>query len=135
MASGIYNRLKYNLGRGSVNLLTDTCKVLLMNGTHAFATNHLSTGSVTANEITGTGYTAGGASLSTQTLTEAATLKWDAADIAWTGATFSASHAVIYDDTNAADELICSIDFGTAKTVSSGTFTIVFHTDGIISLA
>jgi hypothetical protein len=33
------------------------------------------------------------------------------------------------------DDLICSFDFGEGKEVSSGTFTIQWHTDGIITLA
>jgi hypothetical protein len=31
--------------------------------------------------------------------------------------------------------LIASIDFGGAKTVSAGTFTIIWDTDGILTLA
>jgi len=33
------------------------------------------------------------------------------------------------------DDLICSIDFGGAQTVTAGTFTIQWHADGIITLA
>jgi len=60
--------------------------------------------------------------------------KWNATDSAWTTATFTAYHAVIYDST-AGNDLICSIDFGGAKTVSAGTFTIQWDSDGIITLA
>jgi hypothetical protein len=72
--------------------------------------------------------------LAGKAVTEGATTKWDATDAAWTEATFTAYHAVLWDDT-AADSLICSIDFGGAKTVASGTFTIQWHADGIITLA
>jgi hypothetical protein len=41
---------------------------------------------------------------------------------------------VIYDST-ASDNLIASIDFGGAKTVAAGTFTIQFDANGIITLA
>ena len=50
-----------------------------------------------------------------------------------TDATFTAYHAVIYD-TTASNDLICSLDFSGAKTVSSGTFTIQFDAAGIITL-
>jgi hypothetical protein len=62
------------------------------------------------------------------------TATFDATDTSWTTATFTAYHAVIYDTTNTSS-LICSIDFGGAQTVTSGTFTIEWNSSGIISLA
>jgi hypothetical protein len=41
---------------------------------------------------------------------------------------------VIYDIT-AGNDLIASIDFGGAKTVAAGTFTIVWNAAGIVTLA
>lgn len=60
---------------------------------------------------------------------------WDATDPTWTNSTFTAYHAVIYDDTTTNDDLIQSIDFGGAVTVSAGTLTIQFHANGIQSIA
>jgi len=134
MASGIYNRFKANLMNKVVDLEGDTIKVALLDDSHAFSATDNVWGDVSANEISGTGYTAGGATLGTKAVTQAATTKWDAADTEWTSATFTAYHAVIYD-TTATSNLIASIDFGGAKTVSSGTFTIIWDGDGIITLA
>ena len=133
MSSGIYNRLKANLFNKVVDLEGDTIKVSLYDNSHAFtATDHTYT---TTNELaTATGYTQGGATLASKAVTEAATTKWDAADTAWSASTFTAYHAVIWDDT-AANSLICSIDFGGAQSVSSGTFTIEWNNSGIITLA
>lgn len=135
MASGIYNRFKANLLNKEIDLEADTIKVMLLNNSHAFTATHNQKSEIVANEITGTGYTAGGAVLANKAVTQAATSKWDADDTAWTSASFTAYHAVIFDDTLINDDLICSIDFGAAKTVSAGTFTIQWHIDGIITLA
>ena len=132
MASGIYNRFKANLMNKEVDLEADAIKVALYNSSHSFtAGDNVYT---VTNEISGTGYTAGGAALASKTVTQAATTKWDATDVTWTSATFTAYFAVIYDST-VTNDLIATIDFGGAQTVSSGTFTIQWHADGIITLA
>jgi len=135
MASGIYDRFKANLMNKEVDLEADTIKVALLDNSHGFTTTHNQWSEVSANEISGTGYTAGGAELANAAVTQGATTKWDGDDTAWTSASFTAYHAVIYDDTLTNDDLICSIDFSEAKTVSSGTFTIQWNAAGIITLA
>jgi hypothetical protein len=137
MVSGIYDCLKEDLMVGAVNLGSggDTIKVGLLDDSHAFSAANSAWADVSANEISGTGYTAGGVTLGSQAVSVASnTAKFDAADTEWTSASFTAYHAVIYDTTNS-NSLICSIDFGGAQTVSSGTFTIQWHTDGILSLS
>lgn len=136
MASGIYNRFKANLMNKEVDLEADTIKVILLNNSHSFTATHNVYSDISANELsTAGGYTAGGQALASKAVTQAATTAWDAADISWTSATFTAYHAAIYDDTHATDDLICSIDFGGAQSVSSGTFTIQWNASGIITLA
>jgi len=134
MASGIYNRFKANLMNKVVDLEADTINVALYDNTHVFtATDNTY---VTTNELaTAGGYTQGGAALANKAVTQAATTKFDADDTAWTNATFTAYHAVIWDDTVATDDLIANIDFGGAQSVSSGTFTIQWNASGIITLA
>ncbi len=135
MASGIYERFKANLMNKIVDLEADVIKVSLMDNVHTFtATNNVWT-DVSANELpTAGGYTVGGATLAGAAVTQAATTKFDGTDTAWTSATFSAYHAVVWDDTAATDDLICSFDFGGIKTVTAGTFTIQWHSNGIITL-
>ena len=133
MASGIYNRFKANLMNKVVDLEADTIKVTLYDNSHSFTA--ADTDYTTDNELATTGgYTQGGKTLASKAVTEAATTKWDATDVAWTSATFTAYHAVIYDST-ASNDLIASIDFGGAKVVAAGTFTIQFDAAGIITLA
>ena len=117
-----------------VDLEGDTINVALLDNSHSFTAGNTVWADISANEITGTGYTATGAALAGKAVTEAATTKWDATDLAWTGSTFTAYHAAIFDVT-ATNNLICSIDFGEAKIVSAGTFTIQWDANGIITLA
>jgi len=136
MASGIYNRFKANLMNKEVDLEADSIYVCLYDDNHSFnAADHTYT---TDNELaTEGGYTRGaveGNLLEGKAVTEGTTTKWDATDHAWTSATFTAYHAVLWDAT-AANSLICSFDFGGAKEVADGTFTIQWHGDGIITLA
>ena len=135
MASGIYQRFKANLMNKEVDLEGDTIRVMLLDSNHSFTATHNQLSDVSTNEISGTGYTANGEALASKAVTQAATTKFDAADTSWTSASFTAAHAVIYDDTLTNNDLICSIDFGGNQTVVSGTFTISWHADGIITLA
>jgi hypothetical protein len=77
----------------------------------------------------GTGYTTGGNPLvNPVTGTQSTTQGYASFDnIAWTSATFSTIGALIYNSTQG-NKAICVLDFGTTKTVSSGTFTIQFPT-------
>lgn len=138
MASGVYNRLKYNIMKKLVDLSGDTFKVILLNNSHAFNADHNVLTDVNANELAASGnYATGGATLSTPTVTQDDTNDcgtFDAVDISWTTATFTAYHAVIYD-TTVSNNLVCSIDFGGAKSVSAGTFTIQWSANGIIRLS
>ena len=135
MASGVYYRFKANLMNKEVDLEADTIKVALMDSSHSFSGAHNVWADVSANEISGTGYTASGAALANKAVTQAATTKFDADDVEWTSSSFTAAHAVIHDTSLAASDLICSIDFGGDQTVANGTFTLQFDTDGIITLA
>lgn len=133
MASGLYNRFKANLMNKEVDLEADTINIALYDTNHTFTATD--TDYTTDNELSTTGgYTQGGQALDNKAVTEAATTSWDADDEAWTSATFTAFHAVIYD-TSVSNDLIASIDFGGAKTVAAGTFTIQFDASGIITLA
>jgi hypothetical protein len=135
MASGIYERFKANVLNKEVDLEADTIIVMLMDNSHAFTATHNVVGDVDANELpTAGGYTQKTKALTTKAVTQTATTKFDADDTAWTSATFSAYHAVLYDDTVGTDDLVCSFDFGGVKTVTAGTFTIQWHANGIITL-
>ena len=114
-----------------IDMEADDIHVMLMDDSHSFSATDNTKSQVVANEISGTGYTASGSILQSPAVTQAATTKFDATDLAWASATFSAWHAVIYTGT----ELIASIDLGGEQAVASGSLTIKWHADGIITLA
>jgi hypothetical protein len=93
--------------------------------------NNSTTSYITANEITGAGYTAGGKPLTITQVpvgdTNSNTAYISFAPVVWTGASFTTRCALIYNSTtNAA---VAVLDFGSDKTnTSAGTFTVTFPT-------
>ena len=89
----------------------------------------------TSDEVaTATGYTAGGKALTnTGVGISTVTSFTDFSDISWTSSSFTTRGCVIYNSSSISgltlNSLVCSIDFGGNKTVSSGTFTIQFPTN------
>lgn len=83
----------------------------------------------TTNEVTGTGYSAGGATLSiaTSPTISSTTVYLDFTDATWSTATFTARGALIYRSTTG-NPAVCALDFGSDKTVSGGNFVVQFPT-------
>jgi hypothetical protein len=120
-------------------------KVELMTATHNFTTSTgdvfkiaLYTSSATldagttaytsTNEVSGTGYTAGGNTLTNVTPTSSGTTAFtDFADTTWSAATITARGALIYNSSKS-NKSVCVLDFGSDKTSTAGNFTIVFPT-------
>lgn len=104
---------------------------LVANGANIDATT---TAYTVTGEVTGTGYTAGGETLTvTQVPTTSGVPSTTAyinfANISWSGATFSADGALIYNSTNG-NKSVAVLSFGSTKTVTSGTFTVQFPAAG-----
>ena len=82
----------------------------------------------TSNEVSGTGYTAAGAALTSVTPTTSGTTSFcDFADLTFSSSTITANGALIYNDTQS-DKAVCTLAFGGDKTSTSGDFTISFPT-------
>jgi len=110
------------------NLASDTIKIALFTSSASLGAS--TTAYSTSNEVSGTGYTAGGETLTNQAVsTTGTTAHFDADDPTWTSASFTARGALIYNSTNS-DKAIAVLDFGGDFTVSSGTFKIVFPAAG-----
>ena len=111
--------------RGSTN--ADTFKIALY--TSSATLDATTTAYTVTNEVSGTGYTAGGNTLTvSQTPTSTSTTAWlDFADTTWTSATITANGALIYNDTQS-DKAVAVLAFGGDKTSTNGDFTIVFPT-------
>ena len=107
------------------------------------ASTAYSSGAANQVSASGTNYTTGGNTLTSQAVSNqnnVATV--DFADTSWSSATFTAAFGVIYNNTQS-DKLVVILDFGGSKSASNGTFTISFPdpasgtpagSDAIISL-
>lgn len=136
----LYGGFLQSLANKEIDLDTDAIKVMLC--TSLYAPNqdtHRYKSSVT-NEVTGTGYTAGGNTLTGVAVTYTAatnTLMFDAADTSWATATITARYAVIYDSTPATDAtrpLIGYVDFGADVSSTAAAFTITWDAAGIFTI-
>jgi len=111
--------------RGSTN--ADTFKIALY--TSSATLDATTTAYSATNEVSGTGYSAGGNTLTvSQAPTSTSTTAWlDFADTTWASSTITANGALIYNDTNS-DKAVAVLAFGGDKTSTNGDFTIVFPT-------
>lgn len=97
-------------------------------GTYGAASTNYSNITTNSDEASGTGYTAGGNTLTNVTPTTSGTTAYtDFADTTWTTATITASGAMIYNS-SASNKAVCVLSFGGDKTSTAGDFTIVFPT-------
>ena len=129
ITSAICNSFKQEILVGTHNLTAssgDTFKLALF--TSSASLGAATTAYSTSNEVSGTGYTAGGATLTSVTpTTDGTTAVCDFSDVSFTSASFTANGCLIYNSSQS-DKAVAVIAFGGDKTVSSGTFTIQFPT-------
>lgn len=141
MASKMYGSFLLKALNKEVDFDSDTIKVALLSS--AYTPNqdtHDYFDDVVANEVTGTGYTAGGVTLGSKTATydsASNVIVLDAADAVWASSTITARYAVIYDDsgaTNAQKVLIGYVDFGSDQSSTNGNFTVTWDATGIVRI-
>ena len=83
----------------------------------------------TSNEVSGSGYSAGGGTLTRVDPTTSSTTAYtDFSDLTFSSATITARGALIYNDSASGDPTVVVLDFGADKVSTSGDFTIVFPT-------
>ena len=133
MASRVYNSMMRDVVVGSVDFDTDTFKMMLVTSSYTASKSHAKRNEVT-NEVSGTGYTAGGNACS---VTVAATdntnndVEISFSVTSWTSATITARAGVIYKSrggASTADELVGYVDFGGDVTSTNGTFAVTIST-------
>lgn len=137
----VYNKFKLESLKGSINLSTDTIKVMLL--TSAYTPNvdtHLFITSASGSEVVGTGYTAGGKTITSPTVTQDDTNDrgvFDGADVTWSTSTITARYAVYYKDTGtpATSPLIAYVDFGSDKSSLAENFTVAWNAVGILTVS
>ena len=128
MASLIYNSCIRDVSTGAVDFDTDTFKMLLVTSSYTASKTHSKRSDVT-NEVTGTGYTAGGNAAAVTVTLDNVNNRVDVSFTitSWTTATITARAGVIYKSRGglaSADELVGYVDFGSDVTSTAGTFAV-----------
>ena len=136
MASANFTNLPRHLAKADIDFDTSTFKVLLVSSVPS-ETNLDSWvyRSDVTNEITGTGYSAGGISQAftldaVDTTNNRQSVTWTNITNGWTSATFSAVGAIIYQNVGSAatGRLLRFVDFGGTVSCTAGNFSITYST-------
>jgi cation transport regulator ChaB len=133
MASLIYNSAIDDMARGAIDFDTDSFKAMLVTSAYTPNKDTNDRRDDVTNEVSGTGYTAGGvASVCTvtkDTANDRVTLQFAA--VSWTSSTITARALVIYKSlggASSADALVAYNDFGSDVASSGGTFSVAAST-------
>lgn len=139
-ASGFYGLTleKMFIDTAAQSMEAETHKGLLVTDSEApnFDT-HDFRADITA-EVTGTNYTAGGATITTTEITlSGGVLTWDFADPSWASSSIAnaMAHVSYFNVGSAAtDQLLLLLDFVTAVTTSNGTLLVAINASGAMTL-
>ena len=108
------------------NFGSHTFKMALF--TNSATLNASTTAYSTTNEVSGTGYSAGGATVANVSVNTSGTTAFiDFDDVAFSSSSITARGALLYNS-SASDKAIAIFDFGADKSSSSSTFTITIPT-------
>jgi hypothetical protein len=129
--NAICNTFKKELlqGKHDFDTSSDTYKLAMY--TSAATLGASTENYITSNEVSSSGYTAGGKALVNQGVkVSSAVAITSFANLSFTGVTLSAQGALIYNTTtdggSGTTDAVCVLDFGGVKTATAGTFTIQF---------
>ena len=125
---GLTTSFKVDILEGKQNIASDTLKMALYT---AYATlNQDTTAYSSDNEISGTGYTAGGQTLSNVTINSGSnTVYVSFSNVVWNPAQFTTRGALIYNSTKS-NASIAVLDFGSDKIqTGNNTFTVTLPPD------
>lgn len=122
---------KAELYEGIHDLIDDTIKIALFNANADLSAS--TTVYSTDQEVTGTGYTAGGNTLTGATVRSSGNTAYVSFDnSSWSSASFTCRGALIYNASKA-NRSVAVLNFGSDKTVTNGTFTVEFPSNTVDS--
>ena len=133
MPSLVYNSCIRDAVTGAIDFDSDTFKMLLVTSSYTASKSHAKRSDVT-NEVSGTGYTAGGNACSVSVAAVDNTnndVEISFTVTSWTSATITARAGVIYKSrggASSADELVGYVDFGSDVSSTNGTFAVTVST-------
>jgi hypothetical protein len=133
MASLIYNSAPDEMARGDIDFDTNTFKAMLVTSSYVPSKDNHDFRDDVTNEVSGTGYTAGGAAsavtVTKDTANDKVTIQFGA--VSWASSTITARGCVYYKSrggASSADELVAYADFGSDVSSSGGTFSVAAST-------
>lgn len=134
-----YGQAAYGLGLGRFDFSANTLKCALTTSSYTPNVDTHDYFNDITNEISGTGYTSGGATLSSVSWSYDSTNNWallTAAAVVWSTATFTARYGIVYvsTGTSSTSPLISYIDFGADQSPAAVNFTIDFSVNGILKV-
>jgi Na+/phosphate symporter len=142
----VFPQFMIGMGLGDITLPGGTWKIALGNaaGPITLATSGISTAktfsdwTAIVSEIVGTGYTAGGVTVASPTFTAGGTSNAVATFTTsttptWTGASFSANQAVLYQSSASTYQLLGFFDFGGAISPSAENFQLNINASGLLT--
>ena len=135
----VFGLAQQSLANKEIDFDSDTVKVMLCASSYTPAQDTHRYKSDVTNEVTGTGYIAGGATLTAKVVSYDAasnTLKLTADAIVWATSTITARYAVFYisTGTDATSPLLAYWDFGADQSSAAGSFTLTPAAGGIVTL-
>jgi len=142
MATGdvtLFNATSEIIGDGTIDLDADSFKLGLVDNTvPPTATDTTPTWSdYSGNEVSGTGYTAGGATLASVTwVLSGDTTTFDAADVTWTQNGAGPTNiywGIIYDDTAASKNALAFVEMGGPVSLQAGDVVVQWGASGIFT--
>lgn len=138
MANFIFNQFKLHVGNDTIDLDGDVFKCALLTDSHVPSAGYERFAEVSSTEVSGSGYTAGGITLTNVTWAIVNDASYfDSDDPLWTNATFTARYAVIYDDTTTfpADVLMFFYDFEANQLINNGSLRLRLDSRGFARIS
>lgn len=130
MASFLPFSLGEDIARGAVDFDTNSFKLMLVTSSYTPLQTHKKRSDIT-NEVSGTGYTAGGQATvcTVNRATDNATTTITFGNVTWASPvdSFTARRGWIYRDrggASSADELVCCLDFGAGVAANGTSYTV-----------
>ena len=120
-----------------LSLTTNKCALFTNSITPNYSTDTVyGAAPYNANEVSGTGYTAGGAAVASPTLTESptGTMMYDLADTSWATSTITNARFVLFYKGISAFNAICGITLGADYSTVAGTFLITWPATGMFTI-
>lgn len=146
MAAGnwiVYSNARELVNEGTLDLDSDSFRMVLVTSSYTPAQNtHTAWSDISANEVSGTGYTANGQAI-TQTVTRSGNvITFDCDDKSWASSTITAKYAVIVKDADSNNALastdvpLCYADLNTgggSESSSGAAFNVNINASGVFA--